>query len=294
MSIYIVYDEPERSWGRLVLGVLFLLLALAVLAALVIGVLWVVNQDSGPRITAPPTPEDAVPLQVAVQSLYESNTNTIFLVDASQSISDTDNLDVVRESLLQMVLPYIDPDDPHVGTPAENSRAALVTFTTDTIQLIQLTALDGNLSAQTQWLEMVRDLKTADEGAFILDAVDDAHEILIAQDDSTRRNVIVLLTDGADGGISELDDSPVFSEVDRGDAGGETRGQPSERADGSHHRVGGSGGSRVPDGVVESGRKRALYLRQPMSNGPPAPGAMPAKPPGVRTRDGALAFPVKR
>ena len=228
MAIYILYDEPQRSWWRLVLGVLFLLFALAIFAALVIGVLWVVNQDSGSSTITPPTaqdsignrgpepvapaPEDAVPLQEAVPSLYESNTNTIFLVDASQSISDTDSLDVVRESLLQVVFPYIDPS---VGAQAENSRAALVTFTTDTVELIPLTALDGDLAAQTQWLQSVRDLETKNEGAFILDAVDDAHEMLITLNDSTRRNVIVLLTDGADGGISELDGSLVVSEVDR-------------------------------------------------------------------------------
>ena len=202
MAIYIVYDEPERSRWRLVLLGLGVAIALAILAALVIGFLWVVNQDSGPRTATPPAPEDAVPLQVAVPSLYESGTNTIFLVDASQSISDTDSLDVVRESLLQVVLPYIDPD---VGTQAENSRAALVTFTTNTVELIPLTALDGDPAAQTQWLQTVRDLETEDEGAFILDAVDDAHEMLIALDDSTRSNVIMLLTDG----------SRVVSEVDR-------------------------------------------------------------------------------
>ena len=202
MAIYIVYDEPERSRWRLVLLGLGVAIALAILAALVIGFLWVVNQDSGPRTATPPAPEDAVPLQEAVPSLYESDTNTIFLVDASQSIFDTDSLDVVRESLLQVVLPYIDPD---VGTQAENSRAALVTFTTDTKELIPLMALDGDPAAQTQWLQTVRDLETEDEGALILDAVDDAHEMLIARDDSTRSNVIVLLTDG----------SRVVSEVDQ-------------------------------------------------------------------------------
>ena len=202
MAIYIVYDEPERSRWRLVLLGLGVAIALAILAALVIGFLWVVNQDSGPRTATPPAPEDAVPLQEAVPSLYESDTNTIFLVDASQSIFDTDNLDVMQESLLQVVLPYIDPD---VGTQAENSRAALVTFTTDTKELIPLMALDGDPAAQTQWLQTVRDLETEDEGALILDAVDDAHEMLIARDDSTRSNVIVLLTDG----------SRVVSEVDQ-------------------------------------------------------------------------------
>ncbi len=202
MAIYIVYDEPERSWRRLVLLGLGLALAVAILAALVIGFLWVVNQDSGPRTATPPAPEDAVSLQVAVPLLYESGTNTIFLVDASQSISDTSNLDVVRESLLQVVLPYVDPD---VGTQAEHSRVALVTFTTDTVPLIPLTDLKDNLAAQTQWVETVRDLKTEDEGAFILDAVDEAHEVLIDLGDSTRENVIVLLTDG----------SRVVSEVDR-------------------------------------------------------------------------------
>ena len=202
MAIYIVYDEPERSRWRLVLLGLGVAIALAILAALVIGFLWVVNQDSGPRTATPPAPEDAVPLQEAVPSLYESDTNTIFLVDASQSIFDTDNLDVMQESLLQVVLPYIDPD---VGTQAENSRAALVTFTTDTKELIPLMALDGDPAAQTQWLQKVRDLETEDEGALILDAVDDAHEMLIVRDDSTRSNVIVLLTDG----------SRVVSEVDQ-------------------------------------------------------------------------------
>jgi Mg-chelatase subunit ChlD len=201
MMVYISYEEPGRSPWRIALGILAILIALAVIAALVIGILWWLdnNQSSEPATPSRGTadaPADAVPLQQAVTSLYRSDTNTIFLVDVSQSIEDGENLEVVKQSLLEVVLPYIDPT---IGAAAENSQAALVTFTDEPEIVIPLGSL-YDVVRQRLWLENVGDLTTLDKGAFIYDAVQEAHGMLVDVGDGDRDNVIVLLTDGADGG----------------------------------------------------------------------------------------------
>ncbi len=195
MIVYISYDEPRRSPFRVALAVLAILLALAVIAAVIIGVIWWVNNRQDSSVAAP---VDAVPLPEAVAPLYASNTNTIFLVDVSQSIQEGGNLDAVKSSLINVALPYINPA---AGTAAANSRAALVAFTSATETLVPLRSLDdtGN---QRAWLERVETLSTsAVGGTFIYDAVRDAHEMLESSSEPDQANVIVLLTDGLDGAI---------------------------------------------------------------------------------------------
>ncbi len=212
MIVYISYDEPRRfPWGR----VLAILLALVALAVVISGAVWLVNNGQNRTAAAPASgsPAHAVPLPEAVAPLYAANTNTIFLVDVSESIKEGGNLDALKFSLLNVALPY---SNPAAGTAAENSRVALVAFTNARETLVPLGSLDdtGN---QRAWLESMETLETEDEGAFIFDAVNDMYDRLADESDDTRSKVIVLLTDGADGGVVRGTDEPVYSEMSRDD-----------------------------------------------------------------------------
>ena len=216
MIVYISYDEPGRSAWRVALGILAILIALGIIVAVVGAVLWWVNNNQGGAVSAPAPasvapPADAVSLQQAVTSLHEPDTNTIFLVDASQSIELGGDLDVVRQSLVDVVLPYVDPS---AGVAAQNSRAALITFTQSTNAVVPLGVLTDP-DNQRAWLANAGTLATVDEGAFIYDAVKEAHNMLAMVNDDTRSNVIVLLTDGADGGIEVPSGNTVHSETSR-------------------------------------------------------------------------------
>ena len=207
MIVYISYDEPRRfPWGR----VLAILLALVALAVVISGAVWLVNNGQDSSAAAP---ADAVPLLEAVAPLYAPNTNTIFLVDVSKSIQEGGNLDALKSSLLNVALPY---SNPAAGTAAENSRTALVTFSTETKELVPLTSL-ADADGQREWLKKVGTLETVDEGAFIFDAVNDVYDRLADESGDARSKVIVLLTDGADGGVVRGTDEPVDSEMSRDD-----------------------------------------------------------------------------
>ena len=205
MIVYISYDEPRRfPWGR----VLAILLALAALAAVISGAVWLVNNGQNRTAAAP---ADAVPLQEAVPSVYHSNSNTIFLVDVSKSIEDSGNRELLQRALLEVVIPYTNPS---AGTAAENSRIALITFAGNTKTLIPLAAPD-DLDHQRKWLQVVGDLQVGSGGTFIYDAVVSAHDTLAGYDDDSRDNVIVLLTDGLDGALDKDTGAELSSDVSR-------------------------------------------------------------------------------
>ena len=213
VSYYISYGEPESRFNwRTLLLILLGLLALAILAGIAYGIFLLATGDEDTSFAAPIAAASAieaeeeaagsggaVPLTTALPSLHLSDTNTVFLVDVSKSISDGGNLPLVQQSLLDVVLPYVDESG-----GAENSRAALMTFTREANHLVPLATLD-DVDAQQDWLAAVADMETEDQPAFIYDAVGAAHQELADLDDGDRVNVIVLLTDGADGGYQIID-----------------------------------------------------------------------------------------
>ncbi len=210
VTYHISYGEPRRGFDyKKLLAVLGILLALIILAAIAYGIYWLVTDEDGIDIAVPdfaaaeevPT---GTPLNEVLASLYFNNTNTVFLVDVSRSIEDGGNLPVVEKALLDVVLPYVDPNS---GTAAENSRAALMTFTDESETLVEMAAFDESAEAVAMWVTKVSELDSvvADRPAYIYDAVKDAHGLLEELDDSTRSNAIVLLTDGSDGGFSVID-----------------------------------------------------------------------------------------
>jgi hypothetical protein len=220
MIIYISYQDPKRSPVRIALGVAAIVLALLVIAAVVSTVVWWLNNDPDPTPTssaAADLPDDAVPLQEAIPTLYQSDTNTIFLVDISSSMMRDGKLDTLRLSLANVVIPYVDPDAEAEVTV--NSRAALVPFAGDSepvIPVIPFSSLEDS-AVQKEWLQTVGGLGIRNDGTFIYDAIVSAHDILVDTDDDTRRNVIVLLTDGLDG-ATEPGQPIITSETSRDEA----------------------------------------------------------------------------
>ena len=217
MIIYISYQDPKRSPVRIALGAAAIVLALLVIAAVVSTVVWWLNNDPDPTPTssaAADLPDDAVPLQEAIPTLYQSDTNTIFLVDISSSMMRDGKLDTLRLSLANVVIPYVDPDAEAEVTV--NSRAALVTFAGDSEPVILFSSLEDS-AVQKEWLQTVGGLEIRNDGTFIYDAIVSAHDILVDTDDDTRRNVIVLLTDGLDG-ATEPGRQIITSETSRDEA----------------------------------------------------------------------------
>ena len=97
--------------------------------------------------------------------------------------------------------------DPDSGTAAVNSRAALMTFTDETETLVKMGSFEESREVVATWLAEVNRMEEVveDRPAYIYDAVKDAHALLEELDDPARVNVIVLLTDGSDGGFNVID-----------------------------------------------------------------------------------------
>ncbi len=200
MPVYYFSYADERGgkpWRRIV-GVLAAMLIIGVVAA---GAwLWVTGDD-GSSISAPvhDTPE-AVPFAAAIPTVYQENTDTLFLVDISGSIAESGNLEPMRTALASIALGDARPD---IHTATENSQAALITFGVETKTAILLESLQGE-AERNQWVATVGSLETSDvDGTHIYDAVAAALDMLPTLGDSGRSPVIVLLSDGIDGSVGE-------------------------------------------------------------------------------------------
>ena len=208
VTYHISYGEPpSRSFWRPLLLILIILLVLAVIAGIAYGsYMLLTSEDTSDAPATNPVASEAVaegtPLDEVLASLYFDSANTVFLVDVSRSIEEGGNLPVVKKALLDVVLPYVDPSS---GRAAENSRAALMTFTDDTETLVEMAPFAESGAATAAWLNAVSDMGTHDKPAYIYDAMKDAHGLLEELGDPTRSNAIVLLTDGSDGGFNVID-----------------------------------------------------------------------------------------
>ena len=206
VTYHISYGEPRRGFDyRKLLVVLGILLALLILAAIAYGVYWLATNTEGidvPDFAVSEEVPEGTPLNEVLASLYFDNTNTVFLVDVSRSISDGGDLPVVKKALLDVVLPYVNDGE----TPgAENSRAALMTFTDQSETLVEMGSFEESGEVVATWLTAVNEMGTQDKPAYIYDAMKDAHALLEERGDGSRLNVIVLLTDGSDGGFKVID-----------------------------------------------------------------------------------------
>ena len=197
-SYYLTYGEPPpRRFGRWrVLAVL----AAILLAGAIAGAIWMAvagddaRDDASP---ADPSPE-AVPFTAAIPAAYAPDTNTVYVVDLSGSIGEAGHMDAIKLALSMLALP-------DSSATVENSRAALMVFGGDAEAetMIELSMLSDE-TEQAHWLTQVGGLEaTTTGGSFIYDAVDSAYRKLALTPDDGRANVIVVLSDGIDGGVGE-------------------------------------------------------------------------------------------
>ena len=212
VSYYLTYGEPPpRRFGwRRILAVL----AVILLASAIAGTIWmaVTGDDASP---ADPSAE-GVPFAEAIPAVYASGTNTIYVVDLSGSIGEAGHLDAIKLALSTLALP-------DSGATVENSRAALMVFggEAEAETVIELSVLNDE-TEQAHWMGRVNGLEaTTTGGSFIYDAVDSAYRKLGRTPDVGREDVIVLLSDGIDGGVGEcrLASDDVQTEYCVGDSG---------------------------------------------------------------------------
>lgn len=187
---YISYGEPQRQplWQPLLL-ILLIILALAMAAAIAYGIYELASGN------APDTLEDVL------LDLRQDDPNSTYWIDTSKSISESGYLDEVKKALETVARSYTEGG---AGQAVEGSRATLVPFTDNPKSSLELASLEIPEESD-KLIGQVRDLKESDEPAYIYDAIAAAHEALEEQSDSGRANVIVLLTDGQDGGLMEVD-----------------------------------------------------------------------------------------
>ena len=131
----------------------------------------------------------------------------MYLVDISGSIEASGHLEEVRQALSALAL---DASDPAGAAVASGSRAALLTFggeSREPKKVVGFTPL-RDTEAQNSWLVQVNDITPpATGGSFIYDAIDKAHQRMLmlpdGDDDTGGDKVLVILSDGIDGGVGE-------------------------------------------------------------------------------------------
>lgn len=198
VSYYITYGElpPRRFRWLRVLAIL----AAILIAGAIAGAIWMaVAGDDAPDAASPADSRpEAVPFTEAIPAVYAADTNTVYVVDLSGSIAEAGHLDAVKLALSTLALPDF-------GAAVENSRAALVTFGgADEPETVIELAMLNDAAAQADWLTRVDALETTRAGgSFIYDAVNGAYQKLRSTPDDGRENVIVVLSDGIDGGVGE-------------------------------------------------------------------------------------------
>lgn len=212
-TYYISYgDSPGRRFTR---GIMLAGIGALLLAGVIAYIVWALFADHSEAATESDAPrvgavaEPAAPFTEAIPAAYASDTNTIFVVDVSGSIEEAGYIEEVKFALSSLALP-----DSEVAV--ENSRAGLMIFGGDgeAQSVIALAPLEDE-AAQLKWLVEVDAMQaTTDGGSFIYDAVDSARRNLTESPDDGRRNVIVLISDGIDGGVGEC--QPIPPDYDTG------------------------------------------------------------------------------
>ena len=202
-SYYLSYGEPPMR--RFPWRLLSAIAAILLLISAVIGIIWFALSGSSDAADAPST-EEAVPFAQAVSAVYASDTNTIYLVDVSGSITEAEHLEDIKFALSSLGLP-------DRGPRVENSQAALMSFAGDSEPeiVIEPVMLDES-EAQLDWLVRVDGLEAAlTGGSFIYDAMDSVRRDFPATAGDGRSNVIVLISDGIDGGTATEQCRPALS-----------------------------------------------------------------------------------
>ena len=201
VTYYISYAEPPRRFPRWLLFLAIPAGVLAVSAAAALFWMMPAESDDASGAGAAPPP---VRFNAAIAEVYQPETTTIFLVDASGSIADSGNLESLRNALASLAL----DDISRLGAVADSSLVGLTTFDTVPEPVILPEPLDGD-AARQRWLLQAGHLQTGTTGgSFIYDAVSATHRRLLETDNRGQAPVIVLLSDGIDGAVGECRPAP--------------------------------------------------------------------------------------
>ena len=198
VSYYLTYGEPPRRRSPLWL-LLALLIGTLTLAALIAGAILMLMLAADDEVAASDT--EPVPYAVAIPTILQENSDTVFLVDVSASIEESGNLAALRTALAGIALGDAHPG---ISRSVSSSRLALMTFANDAEMVIPMGSLADDDSMRNQWLVTAGSLETKPgTGTFVYDAVDQAHEFLMNADVDSNSPVIVLFSDGIDGDVGE-------------------------------------------------------------------------------------------
>ena len=199
VAYYISYGEPPRRFRWWLVAVLGVAGLLGMGAAVGVWQYRAGDEDEA-RAEAPP----AATFADAVSDAFAPGADTMYLVDISGSIEASGHLAEVRRALSMLAL---DETGPAGAAVAGGSRAALLTLggeSREPISVIKLAPLDTP-EAQDNWLVAANGLAPSDGGgSFIYDAVKAAlRQMPTEGNDDGGDNVLVILSDGIDGGVGE-------------------------------------------------------------------------------------------
>ena len=205
-SYYLSYNESGQRRFQPPRWLLWLLLALLLIIIAIILALLASNLFASGAEDVSSAPAEPVPFAEAIPSVYAANTNTLYLVDMSGSITELGYLQEVTAALSSLALP-------EAGPTLENSRASLVTFGTggEITTIIPFASLRES-KAQENWLSVVNSLNglqtTFGSASFIYDAVDSSRQHISGLPEDGREKVIVIISDGIDGAIGNCEPIP--------------------------------------------------------------------------------------
>ena len=191
-------DAPNESGATAVRVAIVSLVALLILAALISGGLLLAQNDGSASDSLEAATSGAGAqdfFATGIIAAYRSNTDTLFLVDASSSITTAGYLDEIVDALQLLALP-------EQRKKVKNARASLMTFGGP--EDPELIIADANLQEQdsaNQWLLAADELQAQGSGTFIYNALNHAVNNLIGQqddNDGNRTPAVVIISDGID------------------------------------------------------------------------------------------------
>jgi len=187
---YVSYGKPPRPplWRYLLLGLL-MAVALALAAGIGYGIYELATGSSSPApaVAAPSSLAEELP------GLYQRGEAVYFMVDNSITAPEF-NLQEIPRALMAL----------SDGDQQTYSNVRLVPFTGNIKGTSSLELEMDAAEAERKWLNAVKELRSQNRPSYIYDAVAEAHNELV-EHGIDNGNVIILITDGLDGGYAISD-----------------------------------------------------------------------------------------
>ena len=193
---YVSYGKPPRPplWRYLLLGLL-LMLAVALAAGIGYGIYELASGGGSQAPVANAPAAEPSTLATELSELHRGGETTYFMVDNGINALEFNSLGI-PEALLAL--------EPFKGDQQTPSSVRLVPFTEATKDPSPFEFETDAAEAEQKWLIAVRELRLQDRPSYIYDVVATAHNKLVELG-IDNGNVIILITDGLDGGYAISD-----------------------------------------------------------------------------------------